>query len=152
VTERVREYAEQDLLRLHTMYQAQGYAYAWPDLDDPIFFSKKVLEVDGKAVMAILSRLTSEQYLLLDPHSDPRERWSQFKRLHRAVEKANVEAGLEDTHAFLPPDLAPRFGKRLVQLGWVKDTDWPCYSKVLASEREPEVAAEGEHGTILAAS
>jgi hypothetical protein len=63
----VREYTEADLDALRRMHARQGFDYAFPDLADPIFISKLVVEDDnGRPVMASLARLTCEMYLLVD--------------------------------------------------------------------------------------
>ncbi len=61
----IREYTPADLDALRRMHARQGFDYAFPDLADPIFVSKLVVEDDGgRAVMASLARLTCEMYLL----------------------------------------------------------------------------------------
>ena len=39
--------------------------------------------------------------------------------------------GLEDAHAWLPPRVAKRFGRRLEAIGWTRDDKWTPYSKRL---------------------
>jgi hypothetical protein len=64
---RIREYTPADLDALRRMHASQGFDYAFPDLSDPIFISKLILEDDtGRPVMAALARLTCEMYLLVD--------------------------------------------------------------------------------------
>jgi hypothetical protein len=64
---RIREYTPADLDALRRMHASQGFDYAFPDLSDPIFISKLILEDDtGRPVMAALARLTCEMYLLID--------------------------------------------------------------------------------------
>ncbi len=61
----IREYTPADLDALRRMHASQGFDYAFPDLSDPIFISKLILEDDsGRPVMAALARLTCEMYLL----------------------------------------------------------------------------------------
>ena len=67
----IREYTPADLDALRRMHAQQGFDYAFPDLADPIFVSKLVVEDDdGRAVMASLARLTCEMYLLVDRDDD----------------------------------------------------------------------------------
>src|SRR5271156_998077 len=101
----IREYVPADLAALQRMHASQGFDYAFPDLQDPIFVAKLVLEDDdGRPVMASLARLTCEMYLLVDreardagsvPHDKtqtrrdggrwlPRERYAQLLALHDA--------------------------------------------------------------------
>ena len=138
---RVREYNEADFDALVAMHRAQGFDYALPDLADPIFVSKLVLE-DGdaggagngvsKIVMASLARLTCEMYLLVDPNAGtPRERYARLLELQRSGAADLRARGLDDAHAWLPPPIAKRFGRRLEGLGWIRDDAWTPYCKRL---------------------
>jgi hypothetical protein len=53
--------------------------------------------------------------------------------LHAAAERDAWQRGLEDVHAWLPPDIAKRFGKRIARLGWLRDDAWTPYCKRLGS-------------------
>ncbi len=128
---RVREYKPEDLDALVTIFRAQGFEYDFPDLTDPLFVSKAVLEDDGgRVVMATATRLTSEAYLLLDPKAGrPQQRWQWFRALHAASCADIHQKGLQDVHAWLPPRIAKAFGRRLEALGWVRDDKWTPYCK-----------------------
>jgi hypothetical protein len=228
---RIREYTPADLDALRRMHASQGFDYAFPDLSDPIFISKLILEDDsGRPVMASLARLTCEMYLLIDRaapsdsadraadapnachserspallssrgvraardsveesllHADPsnaptpascgvrelapavcrpgspgsaprinsqsapsqasennsdeprsrsregnaRAHWEQLLALHRAGEQDLLARGLDDAHAWLPPQIARRFGRRLESLGWLRDDSWTPYCRRL---------------------
>jgi hypothetical protein len=39
--------------------------------------------------------------------------------------------GLDDAHAWLPPPIARRFGRRLESLGWIRDDAWTPYCRRL---------------------
>jgi len=162
----IREYNESDLDALRRIHARQGFGYAFPDLADPLFVSKLIVEDDGgHPVMASLARLTCEMYLLVDrsdnanhPPTDlydcagktdveagnrsgdttrkrdaDRERYAQLLALHRAGEQHLLACGLEDAHAWLPPRVARRFGRRLESLGWVRDAAWTPYCRRLKS-------------------
>jgi hypothetical protein len=89
-------------------------------------------EADGSILGAAFLRLTAEAYLLLDPRAGtPRERWQWLLALHAAAERDAWHRGLEDVHAWLPPPIATKFGKRLARLGWVRDDAWTPYCKKL---------------------
>ena len=132
---RIRPYTQSDLESLRQIHAGQGFDYEFPDLRDPIFVSKLVLEDDaGKIVMASLARLTCEMYLLVNREEqnslageNPRERYARLLALHAAGEKDLLARGLDDAHAWLPPPIAKRFGRRLRQLGWVRDDSWTPY-------------------------
>src|SRR5262249_37184978 len=111
-----------------------------PDLSNPLFVSKIVLtdgepsvSGDGRIFGAALLRLTAEAYLLLDPRiGTPHDRWQRLLALHSATERDAWQRGLADVHAWLPPPVAAKFGKRLARLGWVRDDTWTPYCKNLA--------------------
>ncbi len=134
----IREYTTGDLDALRQMHSAQGFGYPLPDLDSPMFVSKLVLEDEqetgdsgnsSRVKMAILLRLTAEAYMLHDPASGtPRQRWQRFLALHEAARRDSAARGLDDVQAFLPPQVARAFGRRLARLGWVRDP-WPCFSR-----------------------
>jgi hypothetical protein len=86
----------------------------------------------GSIIGAALLRLTAEAYLLLDPRAGtPRERWQWLLALHAAAERDAWQRGLEDVHAWLPPAIAGKFGKRIACLGWRRDDVWTPYCKRL---------------------
>jgi hypothetical protein len=129
----VRKYTDADLDALQRMHAQQGFDYAFPDLADPLFVSKLVVE-DGaeRLVMASLARLTCEMYLLVAPgEGNPRERYARLLALHRAGERDLLARGLHDAHAWLPPPIAKKFGRRLAALGWVRDDVWTPYCRRL---------------------
>jgi hypothetical protein len=136
----VREYKPEDLEALRAIHARQGFDYALPDLNHPLFATRLVVahkdshrDAEEKIIGAALLRLTAEAYLLLDPQAGtPRERWQALLTLHAAAEHDAWQRGLEDVHAWLPPGLAKRFGKRLERLGWVRDDRWTPYCRRLA--------------------
>jgi hypothetical protein len=86
----------------------------------------------ARIVGAALLRLTAEAYLLVDPRAGtPRRRWESILALHDAAAQDAWRKGLADVHAWLPPRLAKRFGRRLESLGWVRDDLWTPYCKKL---------------------
>ena len=151
----VREYTPHDLDALRAIHAAQGFDYAFPDLSNPLFVSKLVLEEvnvgarlassepkarlvplqqlsPSRILGAAFLRLTAEAYLLLDPRAGtPRDRWNALLALHATAERDAWQRGLEDVHAWLPPRVAARFGRRLERLGWRRDDAWTPYCKKL---------------------
>jgi hypothetical protein len=143
----IREYHESDLAALRAIHAAQGFDYALPDLRNPLFVTKLVLSDENppqhkenrqleagatKILGAALLRLTAEAYFLLDPNAGtPRNRWQCLLALHAAAERDAWQRGLEDVHAWLPPPIAKKFGKRIERLGWIRDDAWTPYCKKL---------------------
>ena len=90
-------------------------------------------EAPPRIMGGALLRLTAEAYLLLDPKAGtPRERWEWLLGLHAATEQEAARRGLEDVHAWLPPEIAAKFGQRLTRLGWVRDDAWTPYCKIVS--------------------
>jgi hypothetical protein len=147
----VRQYRECDLEALRKIHAAQESPYAFPDLRNPLFLTKLVLtdsdapvsscavsdsatksEQADKILGAALLRLTAEAYLLLDPQcGSPRERWQSVLVLHDAAQQDAQRRGLEDVHAWLPPRIASKFGRRIKRLGWLRDDEWTPFCKRL---------------------
>jgi hypothetical protein len=142
----VREYKVSDLAQLEAIHASQGFGYAFPDLANPLFVTKLVLtdsdenrrqdagatEANEKILGAALLRLTAEAYLLLDPKTGtPRQRWQSLLELHTATHRDAWQRGLEDVHAWLPPPIAQKFGRRLQHLGWIRDDAYTPYCKKL---------------------
>jgi hypothetical protein len=159
----VREYQERDLEALRAIHAAQGFDYQLPDLSNPLFVTKLVLtddnaetrnedrqlevgatsargnepEGNGPILGAAFLRLTAEAYLLLDPRAGtPRERWQWLLALHAAAERDAWQRGLEDVHAWLPPSISKRFGKRITRLGWRRDDSWTPFCHKLAAHQQ----------------
>jgi hypothetical protein len=83
---------------------------------------------------AAFLRLTAEAYLLLDPrHGTPHDRWRALLHLHAAAEREAWQRGLEDVHAWLPPPIAQKFGKRITKLGWLRDDLWTPYCRKVSA-------------------
>jgi hypothetical protein len=128
----IREYTPADLDALRRMHAQQGFDYAFPNIADPIFISKLIVEDDesGRPVMASLARLTCEMYLLADPAAGtPRDRYARLLALQAAGERDLHARGLDDAHAWLPPPIAKRFGRRLESQGWLRDDAWTPYCR-----------------------
>ncbi len=84
--------------------------------------------LNSRILGAALLRLTAEAYLLLEPLvGTPRERWHWLLALHEAARRDAWKRGLEDVHAWLPPPIVRKFGRRLERLGWRRDDSWTPY-------------------------
>lgn len=129
------------------MHKAMGMEYPFPDLlladgtDNPLFLRMLVVEEEGQVKMAMLARVTSEGYLLQDKQAAPETRWDMFRELQAEMLRELYEAGLEDVHVFLPPQVAKGFSKRLKSLGWIGEP-WAPFCKFLEAPRE--VAIDGQ--------
>lgn len=128
----VREYVPEDKPELERLHRAQGLEYQFPDLTDPLFFIKLVGEQDGRIVNAGIAHLTAELFFLADRTAGtPKERYANFVKLHNTgCAVAYHVGGLSDIHAWLPPEVAKPFGRRLLKLGWKRPL-WTSFAKDL---------------------
>ncbi len=113
------------------MYLAQGLDYVLPNFEHPEFFTKLVVEEEGRPVMAIMGRVTAEMYLLMDPgYGSPGARLRNFLELHQASESDMVAKGIQDCYAQIPPGgKMEKFKRLLGLLGWVKANTWEPWTK-----------------------
>ena len=116
----IRDWRPEDEDALRRLHAKQGIDYAYEALDHPLFFIRKVLEVDGEVRAALVLKLCAETRLLLDVEQDPRDKMGAMQELQAAVLNEAYARGLDEVHAAVP---AIGFEKRLGQLGWAKDRD-----------------------------
>ncbi len=115
-----------DLERMH--FDSELPPNCKPDLADPLFILKAVVEREGKVVMASLLRGTAEVYLLVDHEwSTPEERWLWLQELRNYMVQKAYELGLDQMTAWVPPGIDKGFRKRLEALGFVK-SPWQSYT------------------------
>lgn len=128
----IRFYRPDDLAQLEALHRAQGFEYEMPNLQDPLYFIKLVGEENGRIVNAGIAHLTAEIYFLADMKSGtPQQRYDSFLTMHESFcEVAYRQGGLSDIHAWLPPEIAKPFGRRLMKLGWKRPL-WASYAKEL---------------------
>jgi len=113
-----------DIISLH---KAQGFEYSLPDLTSPLILVKKVREIDGRVVGAMLLRITSEAFLLVD--GSPVTKGRSVEELQPEVIRAAWEKGLSDILCVVPPEIESDFSPVLARMGWAKERPWPLYSR-----------------------
>lgn len=107
-----------DYAALQQIHAKQGIDYAFPDLEDALFFVKKVKVVDGRVVGALVLKLCAETMLLLEEEQGPQDKLTTMQQLQEVVLDEARERGLHEIHAAIPEI---GFDKRLGQLGWERD-------------------------------
>jgi len=124
----IRPYLDSDEAAIKAMHKEMGSLYDCPDFTKPQFLVRTVLENgNGRPEMALFLRKTAETYLLFEHgNMSKRQIIGRILAIGKESELAAKRAGIEDVHAFIPPEIE-KFGKLLIHLGWEKD--WPCYSR-----------------------
>src|ERR1700691_4450107 len=125
----IRPYIREDLPEVKALHAAQGFEYELPDLDRPSFLVRCVIEEAGRITHAAFLRKTSEAYWLFNPAESKRERLGKLLALSKEMTAPAMRAGIEDVHAFLPPEIVnDKLHRTLLRLGWEKPF-WSCYSQ-----------------------
>src|ERR1700761_2758098 len=97
----VRDYKLEDRAALESIHRNSGLDYQFPDLEHPLFFVKKTLEIDGDVRGALVLKLCAETMLLLGP-GHPRERFAGLESLQGAVLREAHSRGLDEIYAAVP--------------------------------------------------
>lgn len=114
----IRDLLPEDVALLREIHARQGIDYAFPELNDALFFVKKVRVDEGRIVGAGVLKLCAEAMLLLEGEQGPQDKMNTMRQLQAAVLDEARSRGLDAVHAAIPEI---DFDKRLVQLGWEKD-------------------------------
>jgi len=125
----IREFQLSDIERTREIHEANGLPEnCFPDLSDPLFVVKLAVEHEGKAVMASFLKGASELFLVVDHNAGtPAERWEWLQQLTEEMKKKAWELGLDQMSAWIPPEIAESFEKRLIELGFT-ESKWRCFT------------------------
>ena len=125
----IREFQTSDVERTREIHEENGLPEnCFPDLADPLFVVKLAVEHDGKPVMASFLKGASELFLIVD-HSagTPEERWEWLQQLTVEMKSRAWALGLDQMSAWIPPEIADSFEKRLIELGFT-ESKWRCFT------------------------
>lgn len=125
----IRDVEKGDIETLKAIHRASEFDYKFPDLGDPLFISKKVVEQNGRVVQGIAAKLELTVYLWID-HSagTPEKRWEWMQELVEATKLEAWKKGLDTITCVVPPEIADSFEKRLENIGMSRDRPWPRFS------------------------
>lgn len=124
----IRPFQSSDAEQIKRIHIASGIDWEFPDINGPLFFIRRVCEVDGKVVAALTLRACAETSLWLDQQRGPQEKMQIMRDLQASVLEEAYKNGLDEVYASIPDSLG--FSKRLVQLGWLRDRPgWALWSR-----------------------
>lgn len=124
----IREMEAVDIPQIKAIHARRPLGFDLPDLTQELPV-RKVLCIEDRVVAAAILRPTTEAYLIYDQGWEtPWLRWQAFQKLHAEVLMECRTKQIEDTHAFICPEIARSFGRRLTQLGWWR-SDKVWYSR-----------------------
>lgn len=141
----IRDYQPEDLEAVKSIHAEQGFCYSLPDFSNPLFLVKKVREVDGRVVGAMFLRLTAETFLVTT--GSPETKARAVLELQPEVLSEAYEKGLADVVCVVPPEISDSFDSVLTRMGWVRDRDWPMYSRELDAKCRQSSVNSSDHGS-----
>jgi hypothetical protein len=130
----VRDLNFLDWYVIQKWHRESGFEYPLPNPQDESFAAMKLVLEGNQPVGAALARMTVEMYLFVEPsHGTPAMRLQILRLLHQEIEKEMRKQKIKTMHAWLPPQLAKSFGRRLKKMfGWYKPApEWLCMAKDL---------------------
>jgi hypothetical protein len=140
----IRDYEKRDEETLKAIHEESEFDYRFPNLDDPLFVYKGVVEERGKVVQGIALKLEATVYIYVShAWSTPEGRWQRFQELTDEAKRAAWEMGLDTLTCVVPPEIVESFEKRLIQIGMTRDREWPKFSFDLTSYA-PKIRVESE--------
>jgi hypothetical protein len=125
----IREFQISDVERTREIHVANGLPdNCFPDLADPLFVVKLAVEYEGKPVMASFLKGQSELFLVVDHTAGtPEQRWEWLQDMTVEMKRKAWELGLDQMSAWIPPEIADSFEKRLIELGFT-ESKWRCFT------------------------
>lgn len=128
----IRDYEPKDLEDLKRIHSLKSIDYKFPDIESPLFLVKKVLEVEGKVVMALAAYIQVETYLLMDSGNwaKPEEKLEALQSLQAEFLNDLYLKGVDCAVAYVPQEIEKHFGKRMTALGWSRNRDgWRTWGR-----------------------
>jgi hypothetical protein len=122
---RVRDFRVSDIPALQAMAEASGFPY--PDLKS-IEAVQVVVNEEDVPIMAVAAERTAQLYLFCGKFERPHAKVHAIRLLDESMAKRLRALGYNEVDAFLPPEIAKKFSRRLEQtFGWCKN--WPSWAK-----------------------
>lgn len=126
----IRNAKEEDLEEIKKLYEMQGFDYPFPNLNEPLFAIKKVVEKDGKIIGAGVIKLQGEAYLFLNPNDSAKSKVQMMNELNDDICLESWKIGLDQISAWIPTEIEGKFKKRLTKMGWIK-SKWNSWTRNL---------------------
>lgn len=116
-----RPLQESDIPILAAIAASSGFPY--PDFSDPLIeLVHVVVDSQDRPVIAVAAKRLVEVYLYVDPERSPVVKMDALKMAHSSMATSLRDIGYNNAEAFVPPDIASAFGRRLERtFRWVKN-------------------------------
>jgi len=128
----VRLATEADFESIKRLHKRSGYGYQLPDSEH--LRGLHIISEGSDVIAAAGFERCAQVYMVLDTTLPAGIRMEAIKALHIPVARAVEQDESERAFVFLDPQF-PRFGKRLMNLGWSKKL-WNCFEIDQATIKE----------------
>lgn len=124
---RIREFRKADIPRLRQIHADEGYGFKFPEVRE--LLARYTVEDDtGRIVGFAGAEKTVQVFGMFDSSwGSPHQRMDAIVKLHEPIRKKLHEKGFKTAHVWTDPKY-PKFGARLMRLGWAKAL-WECFWK-----------------------
>ncbi len=121
----VRALKESDIPKLKAM--ENGFPYIEPSKAEAVLV---VADDRDEPVMACAAERLAQLFLWIDHGLGPVAAKTALRLLHQEMTPKMKELGYDSVEAFLPPQIAEKFGRRLERSwGWIRN--WPSWTQKL---------------------
>jgi hypothetical protein len=126
---KIRDFTDADAAFVADIHRVNGLdARCMPELGNPLFLVRRVLEHEGQPAMVYLLKGTLEIYFFVDhAQGTPEERWEWLQRFAEDARQQGFEKGVDALTCWVPSEVERSFEKRLLELGFLK-SPWQSYT------------------------
>jgi hypothetical protein len=118
----VRDMVTEDIPEVRRLWEKQGLDYRFPDMTDPLYFRKKVIQVDGRIVNVIITKVEVETIMINDREwGDTEEKVLAAQLLLDTLVAELKGLGLNQMVAWVPTKVEKAMEPHLKALGWEPD-------------------------------
>jgi len=126
-----RALRKSDIPALRKMFERSGFEYVFPDLTGPLMETVVVIaDENDQPIAAAAGERIIQLYLWLDETAlgHPAAKMRCIRELHEEMAGKLRKKGYNSAEAFLPPNVAESFGRRLIRsFGW--RPNWASFSR-----------------------
>jgi hypothetical protein len=123
----IRDLKLQDLKDIESFHNGD---FPLPDINSPLYFVQKVVEIDGETQGAVFVYLTSEISLILNKSLSRLTRAKVVKEVFVEMLRELPRTGLRDTHVFIVPENDEKYAQFLIKrFGFERAEGIPLYLK-----------------------
>ena len=122
----VRPFRDADSETFRRIHAASGLDYRFPDLSNPLFLEKTVIERDGKPTTLLAGKIDIETYLITS--GTAKERLEDIEVVQPVFLRELWLRGIDSVYCGVPKSVDRHFRKHMERLGWERGRpEWVNY-------------------------